>query len=109
VRSTRDRSQHGQALGRDLDAVFAEKAGRVARHGCFIDQIVDRVKSWPGSTSRLIEHLIITARAGYEDRFRFVGCSHFHARALCLSWLPEGDVLTVFVRAHEHVPETLSD
>ena len=40
----RDRAQHGEALGGELEATIAEKLGRIAHQGSFLGQKMDLIK-----------------------------------------------------------------
>ena len=49
VGPTRDRPQHGHALGRDLDTVFAKDFGWIVTHDAHDMANLDSVKNWTES------------------------------------------------------------
>jgi hypothetical protein len=49
VGPTRDRTQHGDALGRNLETVLAKLFGWIAGHDCRVWQIMGSVKLWTES------------------------------------------------------------
>jgi hypothetical protein len=71
VGMARDGTQHGQSLGRHVQAVLAEQGGEVRRHGSNVRHNLDGVQTWTRSTSTVSAVLLGSksiARSGARAR-----------------------------------------